>query len=411
MSGAAVPRTTARSLFAHRDFALMVASRVATLLGMQILVVAVGWHLYRMTGAVLYLGLVGLAQFLPVLVFFLVAGWAADRFDRGRIVGLCNGLHLVGAVLIGLFWLVDGDRAWILLLILTVHGTARVFLHTALQAALPRLVPREMFANAIAVTTSIGKIAQLAGPAVGGLLIAGFDTSAYFFAAGLFAVAAISAAMIGASLRSESAGTRGPGAILDGFRHIRRDKAVLGAITIDLVAVLMGGIMGLLPVFAIDVLHVGPEHLGLMRSAPAIGGLAVGLLLARFALPGRTGPWFFGSLSVFAAAILIFSLSSVFWLSLGALFVYGAADMISVYVRQTLVQIRTPDELRGRVSAVNSVAINASNELGDFRAGTMAAAIGTVPAVAAGALLTFGATLLWWRLFPDLRRLGPLQSA
>ena len=258
------------------------------------------------------------------------------------------------------------------------------------------------------MSSSVNKIGQLGGPAIGGILIALISQWTYLVAAVLFGVAAAAAALIQTRLAVRGKEVFGLKTILGGFDYIWRKKIVLGAISIDLIAVLFGGVLGLLPVYAIDILHVGPEALGVMRAMPAAGALAVAVILTQARVTRHMGAAFFISLAVFGLAVLVFSLSTLFWLSLAALAVYGAADMVSVYIRQTLVQIETPDELRGRVSSVNSVSVNASNELGDFRAGIMAAAIGTVPAVFVGGIVTLTVTALWWKIFPDLRKVDRL---
>ncbi|MEP1207295.1 MAG: MFS transporter [Rhizobiaceae bacterium] len=398
-------RSTIHRLFSNFDFVRFLVLGSGNVLGTSMLNVAVGWHVYLLTGSVLNLGLIGLAQFLPIFFLFPVAGLAADRFDRRFIVALCSALDGLGALGIGLLLLADVDSVWPLYALLIFHGAARAFAQPARQAILPNLVPRDIFSNAIALSVSVAKVGQLAGPALGGVLIALIDKQTYFVSASLFGVAMIAAYFIKTPLRVTGQEPFTVGMFLGGFKHIWREKVVLSSISIDLVAVLFGGVMGLLPVFAVDILQVGPEWLGAMRATPALGAVFIALLLARIGLPWPVGATFFISLIIFATSILVFSLSTSLWLSLGALAIYGASDMISVYVRQTLVQLKTPDSLRGRVSAVNSVSINASNELGDFRAGSMAALLGTVPAVAIGAGMTLLATMLWWKWFPQLRAL------
>ena len=398
----------AGGLLRQSDFLFFVAARCGGVFGVQFITVAIGWHVYTITGNVFDLGLIGLSQFLPVLLLFLLAGMAADRLDRRIVVGACFAIHALAAVILGVYLLGGGSDVLPVFGLMALHGVARGFLHPATQAILPNIVPRALFANAIAVTGSVSKVGQLAGPALGGLMVALIDEWTYFLAALLFVVSAIAAFSIRLPLTVRGNEAFSLATVLGGFNYIWRKKVVLGAITIDLVAVLFGGVMGLLPVFAADILHVGPDLLGIMRAAPAAGALVVAVVLARGQLPCSVGTAFFLSLGVFGMAILVFSISASFWISIAALAVYGAADMVSVYIRQTLVQIETPDQLRGRVSAVNSVAINASNELGDFRAGSMGALVGTVPAVFAGALMTLFATALWWRLFPDLRRIDRL---
>jgi len=399
----AVPAPAIR-LLKHLDFILFIACRAGNVFGVQMLTIAVGWHVYRMTGNVLDLGLVGLFQFLPVLLLFLAGGMAADRFDRRLIIASCNGLQALAASLICAYMLSGPANVWPVFGLLAIHGTARAFLHPATQSILPNIVPREIFSNAIAMTSSVNKFGQLAGPAIGGVLIALIGEWTYLVVAILFCLAATAAIMIRIRLTVRGREPFGLKTVLGGFDYIWRKKIILGAVSIDLAAVLFGGILGMLPVYAIDILKVGPEALGAMRAAPALGALAVALVLTQLRATRGMGVAFFVSLAVFGSAILVFSLSTLFWLTLVALVLYGAADMVSVYIRQTLVQIETPDELRGRVSAVNSVSINASNELGDFRAGLMAAAIGTVPAVFIGGMVTLGVAALWWKLFPDLRK-------
>jgi len=400
----------ADSLAGNRDFILFILSRLANVMGVQIVVVAVGWHVYLMTGDPLDLGLVGLSQFAPALALFLVAGLAADRFDRRRIIVACNGAHVAATGLLLVYMLGGNPAVWPVFAILVLHGSARSFYFTASQAILPNLVPPRIFPRAVAWSSSINKAAQLGGPAAGGLLVAGVGDWTYLVALVFFAVAGLTAALIAVRLTVHPREPFGIAKLLAGFGFVWRKKVVLGAMTIDLMAVLLGGVMGILPVFARDILHVGADGLGVMRAMPALGSLMVGLLLTRLAAPRRMGPFFFVSLAIFGSAIVVFALSETYWLSLAALAVYGAADMISVYIRQTVVQLATPDAMRGRVSAVNSVAINASNELGDFRAGVTAAAIGTVPAVLAGGAATLAVTALWAWLFPQMRRIDRLDE-
>jgi MFS family permease len=393
------------ALFKQRDFVLFAISRGSSMTASQMLTVAVGWMLYLRTGDPFTLALVGFFRFLPFLLLFLWAGVVADTYSRPQIIGISNLTQAIAAGLIGVALALPDGVLWPVFLLLAVHGAAQAFLQPAQQSTLPNIVAKPQWARAVAVTSTIMRGAQLGGPALAGVLIAVADGMVFAVILALSILAATSAALIRANLQSEAAAVSDRLAhLLAGIGHIRRTPIVFGAITIDLVAVLFGGIAGLLPVFALDVLSVGPVGLGAMRAMPAIGGLAMGILLGSIAPPSQTGPLFFLGLGVFGLSIVVFALSEVFWVSLVTLAVYGATDMFSVYVRQTLVQLETPDALRGRVNAVNSVSINASNELGDFRAGTMAVLIGTVPAVALGGFVTLGAAALWWRLFPDLRR-------
>ncbi len=397
-------------LLRNRDFLLFLGGRTCNTVAVQALTVAVGWHVYQITGDPIDLGLVGLAQFAPALALFLVSGLAADRIDRRRILLACNLGHLVAvALLMAILWN-DTEAVWPILAVLVLHGAARSFFHTASQAILPNLGPRPQLPRAAAPPPSAGKAARLVGPALGGLLLAWTGNGVYWAILALFALSALSVAGIAARLKVQAREPFGLAMILGGFSYVWANKIVLGAISIDLLAVLFGGVMGLLPVFASDILHVGPDGLGALRAMPAVGSLVVGLALTQFAAPRHMGPAFFAALAIFGGSIVVFSLSETFWLSLLALGIYGGADMVSVYIRQTLVQIATPDGMRGRVSAVNSVAINASNELGDFRAGMMAGGIGSVPSVLVGGVVTIAITALWWRLFPGIRRVDRLDD-
>lgn len=397
-------------LLKNRDFLLFMLCRTMNVIGVHALTVAVGWHVYQISRDPIDLGLIGLAQFAPALVLFLAAGIAADRYERRAIIVICNGLHVVAVALLAAMFMTGTETVSTILFILVLHGAARSFFHTASQAILPNLVSRKLFPRAIAYSSSANKAAQLLGPALGGVLIAFFDKDVYLIIAISFVIAAIAAAMLKRKLRVQAPETFGLETVVGGFRYVWRNKVVLGAVSIDLMAVLFGGVMGLLPIFASDILHVGPDGLGLMRATPGAGALVLGLVLTQIPSPRYMGPALFIAVGIFGISIVVFSLSTSFWLSIAALAIYGAADMISVYVRQTLVQIATPDDMRGRVSAINSVSINASNELGDFRAGIMAGGIGTVPAVLVGGIATVGVTLLWWHLFPTIRKVDRLDE-
>ena len=397
-------------LLRNRDFLLFVATRTGNVFGLQALTTAVLWYVYLLTGNPMDIGYIGLAQFAPALLLFLVAGIAADRIDRRIILSTSNAVHAI--VTAALMALLAGGAASMnaILALLVVHGVARAFYHTASQAILPALVPAAQFPNAIAWSGSSSKAAQLGGPAIAGVLIAYAGDGVYWVILAVFAMSAITALMIRHRHPTTVPERVTLASITAGFSYIWRTKVVLGAISIDLMAVLFGGVMAILTIYAQDILKVGPDGLGLMRAMPGVGSLIVGLALAQLAAPRHMGIAMFAALGVFGLSIIVFSLSEVFWLSLLALAVYGAADMVSVYVRQTLTQIATPDAMRGRVSAVNSVSINASNELGDFRAGMMAAAIGVVPAVLAGGMITCGVTLLWMRLFPGIAAIDRLRD-
>lgn len=397
-------------LLRNRDFLMFMLCRASNAIGVHGLTVAVGWHVYQLSHDPLDLGLIGLAQFAPALVLFLVAGIAADRFDRRAIMFICNVIHIVAvALLAGLFW--SGAAAvGPILAILVLHGATRSFFHTSAQAVLPNLMSTAQFPRAVAYASSVNKGAQLLGPALGGLLIAWLDDGVYPAIMIAFAVAMMATVMLKRRLRVMMPEPFSIATVLGGFRYVWRTKVVLGAMSIDMLAVLFGGVMGLLPVYASDILHVGPDGLGLMRAMPGAGALLVGIVLTQLPPPRHMGPALFISVSIFGLAIVVFSMSTAFWLSLAALALYGGADMISVYVRVTLVQIATPDHMRGRVSAINSISINASNELGDFRAGVMAGGIGSVPAVLIGGLATVAIAGLWCYLFPAIRKIDRLDQ-
>lgn len=396
------------ALLANRDYLLFLVSRGSTMAAFQTMSVAVGWHVYERTGEVIHLAYIGLVMFLPFLLLFLPAGLLADRIDRRLIIAAASVVHAAAIAMTGL-WLASGQEAiWPVFAFLFLDGVAQAFLHPATQAMLPNLVSREDFPRALAGMNVVTKAAQLGGPAVGGVLIALIDTGVYAVIAALYLIGSVAIYRIAADLRVRSKEPFGVEVVLGGLRHILRTRTVLAAMSIDLLAVLLGSVMGLLPVIASDILEVGPEALGLMRAMPGLGALLVGMALARFGLPGHVGRIFFVALATFGVTILVISVSTVFWVTMLALAIYGGSDMVSVYVRHTLVQLGTPDALRGRVSAVNGVSINASNQMGDFRAGAMAAVVGVPAAIALGGVATLAIAAAWARIFPELMRMDRL---
>jgi MFS family permease len=394
-------------VLAVRDFRLFLAGRFCAALALQMQAVATGWYLYDLTGDPLTLAYAGLAVFLPIALLTLPGGDLADRLDRRRILGAAHAvLALCAALLMLLTWLGTAATAPFYL-VLALSGAARAFSGPAVQSFVPFLVPRERFAPAVAWSSSANQTATVLGPAAGGAIYLLGAPAA--FAACLLLSASVAAAML--AIRTRTAGRREPGSTalaraLAGLRYLRLQPVVLGAITLDLFAVLLGGVTALLPIFARDILQVGPDGLGLMRSAIAVGAVSMALALAN--LPAQRQPHagraMFAGVALFGAAVLLFGLSRSFPLSLAALAVAGAADMVSVYVRSTVVQLGTPDEMRGRVSAVHMLFVGASNELGEFRAGMVAAWLGAVPAALAGGLATLAVVAVWSRLFPELRR-------
>ena len=399
-----------KSLIYNRNFILFLFTRSFNVIGVQIVTVAVGWYVYQLTRDPLDLGYIGLAQFAPSLALFLVAGYVLDKYDRRMTIVVSNIIHLaVVLLLLGVLFSNWGGVKTILL-ILVIHGIARTFFHTAAQAILPNIVAPDVFPNAVAYSSSVNKAAQLIGPALGGVLLAWSEDWAYYVAGFSFLLAVCTSIVMSGQLKHKSMDRMTLKRVLSGFLYVSQNKVVLGAVSIDLVAVLLGGVMGLLPIYASDILAVGPDGLGLMRAMPGIGALFMGLALAQIAHPRYVGITMFLTLALFGGSIVIFSLSTVFWISLVALAIYGASDMVSVYIRLTLVQLATPDEMRGRVSAVNSISINASNELGDFRAGLMASGFGTVPAVFLGGVATFAVVGIWMKIFPDLVKISSFDD-
>ncbi len=389
--------------FRHRDFVLYGGSRFLSALAIQMQNVGVGWLVYELTRDPLALGLVGLAGFLPAICLALVTGHVADRFDRRAVLLVCFTVTTASAA--GLFahaW-TGSTMVWPIYALILLYGTARAFANPAGQALLPNLVPAAQFQNAVAWNSSMWQTATIIGPALGGVLYAFGATVVFGAAAVSFALTASLVAAIGhrgASARREKASWS---SLIAGISFIRSRPAILGAISLDLFAVLLGGATALLPIFARDILMVGPWGLGLLRSMPAAGAVVMALLLAQRPLTRRSGRRMFQAVAVFGVATIGFGLSSNLYLSMVCLFILGASDMVSVFVRQTLVQFDTPDAMRGRVAAVNAVFIGASNELGEFESGVLAALVGAVPAVVLGGLGTLAVAALWSRWFPALR--------
>lgn len=386
-------------------------ARIAGVSAGQMLMVAVGWQMYDHTGSAWDLGLVGLLQFIPAVALVLVAGQVVDRHDRARIVALCLAVQALTALVLALSPFAALSQRSLLLLLSVVLGTVRAFQMPAQQALVPQLVPMALLPRAMAFSSAGLQSAIIGGPALGGLLYVAGAGVVYGTSAALFVISALLCLRI----RRAVAAPRMPlnrDNLLAGVRYVRANKVVLGAISLDLFAVLFGGATALLPIFAKDILHVGPWGLGLLRGAPAVGALAMSVLLARRPIMRRAGTKLFGAIAVFALATLVFAVSTSMLLSLAALLVTGAADMISIVVRQTLVQLETPDAMRGRVSAVSSVFVGASNQLGEFESGATAALLGPVGSVLLGGVGTLMVVAIWWRGFPALAQRDALvQSA
>jgi len=397
-----------RSILRHKPFRLFWFARVSSTIALQMQAVAVGWQIYALTGSVFYLGLVGLAQFLPMFLLTLAVGHTADRYDRRRIAGACQILEgaALAALAIGSFggWL---NKEAILATVFLV-GALRAFEGPTMLALVPGFVPQQLIPRASAWSASANQTASIAGPALGGILYAAGPTTVYATASLLF----FAASLLMAGIRIDRVPHRrepvSVSSLFAGIAFIRSRPEILGAISLDLFAVLLGGATALLPVYAKDILATGPWGLGLLRTAPALGALAVSVFLARNPLRHRVGRTMFLSVFIFGVATVVFALSTSFILSMCALIVLGAADIISVVIRASLVQIETPDEMRGRVSAVNSMFIGTSNQLGEFESGATAALFGTVPAVVIGGVGTMIVVLIWMRLFPKLREIDTL---
>jgi len=405
-----MPQSPAGGGFRHANFRYYLMVRVLTTTASEMQAVAVAWQVYGLTHRPLDLGLVGLAQFLPGILLFLVAGQTADRFPRQRILqACCAGFALCSLLLLGLTW--HGLSSVLPIYgVLLLNGTVRAFNGPAGQAFLPLLVTEERFPKAVAWNSSVFQAATIAGPVAGGLLYGWTASPTLVYSCA--AIEYLAALAMLAGIRILAARGRRPAAsysmALEGLRYIRRNKLVLGAISLDLFAVLLGGAVALLPVYAREILKIGASGLGILRSAPGVGAVSMALVVSRWPLRRHAGAIMLWCVCGFGAFTVVFGLSRRLGLTLAALALIGACDMVSVIVRHTLVQLSTPDEMRGRVSAVNMVFIGASNEVGQFESGITAQWFGTVPAVVLGGLGTIAVVALWaWR-FPALRRVDAL---
>ena len=404
----------------QRDYTLYMGARFFASIASQMLIVAVGWQVYQRTGRLFDLGMIGLSQFLPFLCLALVAGHAADQYDRRVILILCACAQLSCAVL--LLWFVASGLAltWPIFAVLSLLGAARAFQMPTGQSLLPNLIPPTMLGAAIAISSSTFQVATIAGPSAGGLLYAlaegaritgGGAGLVYATVCVLFVLAITMLALMRIRRGGDRAVAVSWSSLLEGLRFVWRRKTVLGAMSLDLFAVLFGGATALLPAFTRDVLHAGPEVFGLLRTAPGIGAGLMALVLAFRPVRRHVGLWMFTGVGVFGVMIVILGLTSSFWIALSVLIILGASDMISVFIRQMLVQGETPDSIRGRVSAVNAISIGCSNELGEFESGVTAAWLGLIPAIVAGGIATLAVTLLWaFGFFPQLRRLQSLEG-
>ena len=386
----------------HRPFLAFWLARVFTASGFQMLTVAIGWHLYQLTGTVLDLGLVGLVEFAPRVLFMLHTGHVADRYDRRKVAALCQTLQALIALALAVGSFTDNVSRELIFVLAFLLGAARSFEMPATQALLPNVVPPGLFPRAVAASASATQAATIFAPAVGGLLYALGSTWVYGPTVVLYLIACLLTLSLDALRQQPQPGRANLDSLLAGIRFIRSRPDILGAISLDLFAVLLGGATALLPVFAKDILLTGAWGLGLLRSAPAVGALLMSLWLARFPVERKVGLTMFTAVGIFGVATIAFGLSTSFWFSLAVLVVLGAADMISMVIRSAFVQLETPDEMRGRVSAVNGLFIGASNQLGEFESGVTAHWFGTVPAVVLGGVGTLVVTGVWMKLFPTL---------
>lgn len=407
---AATPIDDTTPLLHDRRLLAFFTSRTLTAFASQMQAVAVGWEIYALTGRPLSLGLVGLAQFLPVFSLVFIAGHAVDRFDRRRIAMICQLIEAAGAATLA----VGAAMGWLTPLaiyaLVALFGAARTFEGPSLQALLPGLVPPQRFSRAAALSSSLFQTATIIGPALGGLLYGVGASVSYAAVACAFLAAAVAMSTIPRPARREHRPAASLAAVFGGIAFLRRRPEILGAISLDLFAVLLGGATALLPVYARDILHAGPIGLGLLRAAPAIGALGVALWLARHPIRGGAGPKMFGAVALFGVATIVFALSTSVAVSVFALAILGAADVVSVVIRSTLIQLRTPDEMRGRVAAVNLLFIGSSNQLGEFESGTLAALIGPVNAALLGGIGTLVVCVAGMKLFPSLRRLDRIEA-
>lgn len=397
-------------MLGHPSFAFLLCSRVLANMGFNMLGVAVGWQLYALTGSALDLGLVGLAQFVPMVLLTLIVGQVADRYDRRLIAALCQLTEAAAAATLMMGTLGGWHSNTSILGLVSLVGAARAFESPATTALVSDVVPRPRIARAMAWLVSANQTAQIVGPALGGFLYALGADAAYRSASALFALASLCAVVVRSRHAARATEPLTMESVFSGVAFIRSRRVLLGTMSLDLFAILLGGATALLPIYARDILGTGPRGLGVLRSAPAVGALATSIFLARQPLRRRIGPTLFRAVMVFGAATVAFGVSKNFALSLAALCVLGASDVVSVVIRASLVQIRTPDRMRGRVSAIHLLFTGTSNQLGAFESGLAAALFGTVPAVLLGGLGTIAVAALWMLLFPELRRIRHFEE-
>ena len=402
--------STSASAFRHRDFAVYLVASVTESFALSMALVAIGWQVYDVRENPLDLALIGLAEFLPLLLLALPAGQLADKVPRRRLLALMAVLDIVFlGGLLGVT-IAGADRVWPFFVLAFLFGVSSALGAPAGRALIPSLVPQEILVSALAQRSVVLQISVVIAPAVGGLLFAISAELVYAVAIGLALISLGCFLALHGGRQPAAEGVKGMSEVLAGVRLIRRTNILFGAISLDLFAVLLGGAVALLPIFAKDILEVGPTGLGLLRTAPAFGAFLAALVLARYPVRRRAGPTLFVVVTGFGICMVAFGLSKTMWLSLLALALGGAFDMVSVVLRSTILPLVTPDELRGRVNAVEMVFISGSNELGAFESGVAAALIGAAPAVVLGGVATIVVAGVWWKLFPSLAKVDRLDE-
>jgi MFS family permease len=397
------------ALLKDRSFLLFVLSRSLSRFAGQIAAVAIGWQIYDLTGSAFDLGMIGFVQFLPTALLLFVAGHAADRYERKRVVQLCQ----LAEALTALFLAWGAWAGWLtvtqIFVASFVLGIAGAFESPATAALLPAIAPQGSLQRATAISSGAAQVATISGPAIGGFAYAVAPSVPYGIMVAFSLLAAIFMGAIRLTQPVAVKETATPDDLYAGVRFVRNNPAILGTISLDLFAVLLGGATALLPIYARDILETGPLGLGILRAAPAVGALLMTAVLARYTIDRKVGMRMFQAVIVFGVATVVFALSHWMWLSVLALAILGAADTVSVVIRFSLVQLATPDEMRGRVGAVNFLFINASNQLGQFESGVTAALFGAMPAAVIGGVGTIAIALLWMKLFPALRKVERLE--
>ncbi len=399
------------SLLAQRPFVLFWLARLASTMGYHMLAVVIGWKVYELTGSALDLGLVGLIQFIPAVVLTLLIGHVADRYDRRHIVRIAQCVHALAALTVVLGMITGTLSRELLFGAVFLIGSARAFELPTAHALVPSLVPAPIISRAVAAWTSANQTAVICGPALGGLLYTISPVLVCALCAMFFVLSIVLVSFVDIQRPPQEREPPTLSSVLAGFHFIRTRPRLLGVITLDLFVILLGGATALLPIFARDILEMGPVGLGLLRSAPAVGALTTSIILSRHPIERHIGVTMFAVVAMFGLATMVFALSTWFPLSLLALAILGASDSVSVVLRFSLVQIETPDAMRGRVSAINYLFVGTSNTLGEFESGLIAHWLGAVPSVFIGGLGSLLVALTWMKLFPDLRKVDRFEPA